>query len=166
MHSALVHRAKGLWPEAQAEGSVTLDFEARVSQRVRLTTDHGEAILLDLPHAVVMAGGDGLRLGDGRWIAVHAAPEPVVEAHHHDPQQFARLAWQLGNRRVPAEIRASAVRIRPDDAIEEMLIRAGAQLTKFEAPFQPEAGVYGSHGHAAHQHPVDHEHRHDRDAES
>ncbi|MGO8954227.1 MAG: urease accessory protein UreE [Rhodomicrobium sp.] len=166
MHSALVHRAKGLWPESHAEGSVTLDFDARHSRCVRLTTDHGEAILLDLPHAVVMAGGDGLRLGDGRWIAVHAAPEPVVEVHHHDPQQSMRLAWHLGNRRVPAEIRATAIRIRPDRAIEEMLIRAGAQLTKFEAPFHPESGTYGNHGHDAHEHAEDREHRHDNDAGS
>ncbi len=163
MHSALAHRSKGLWPEPQAEGSVTLNFEARHSRRVRLTTDHGEAILLDLPHPVVMADGDGLRLGDGRWLLVRAAPEPLVEAHHHDPHQFARLIWHLGNRHVAAEIRPAAIRFRPDRAIEEMLVRAGAQLTKAEAPFFPEPGVYGDHLHIAHDRSAGHGHHDDPD---
>lgn len=149
MHSALAHRRKGLWPESQAEASVTLDFEARQSRRASLTTNHGEQVLLDLPHPEVMAEGDGLRLGDGRWILVRAAAEPVTEVRHHDPGQLMRLAWHLGKRHVPAEIWPNALRILPDRAVEEMLIRAGAQLTKLEAPFHPEPGVHehpGSHG--------------------
>ncbi len=149
MHSALAHRRKGLWPESQAEGSVTLNFEARHTRRVTLTTDHGEPVLLDLPHPAVMADGDGLRLGDGRWLVVRAAPEPIVEAHHSDPRQFARLAWHLGNRHVPAEIGPAAIRVLPDHAVEEMLVRAGAILTRFEAPFHPETGVFDHSGHRA-----------------
>src|SRR5262245_50382460 len=121
MHSALAHRAKGLWPESQAEGSVTLNFEARHSRRVTLTTDQGEAILLDLPHPVIMAGGDGLRLGDGRWIAVRAAPEPLLEARFHDADRLISLAWHLGKSGVPAEIVPGAIRIRAGRAAEEML---------------------------------------------
>lgn len=149
MHSAVAHRRKGLWPESQAEASVTLDFEARHSRHGMLTTDRGEQVLLDLPHPEIMAEGDGLRLGDGRWIAVRAAVEPVMEARHSGQRQLMLLAWHLGNRHVPAEIWPSALRVRPDPAVEEMLVRAGAQLTKLEAPFHPEPGVYehpGSHG--------------------
>ncbi len=161
MHSALHHRAKGLWPELQAEGSITLDFDARHRRRVKMTTDQGEPVLLDLPRAVAMADGDGLRLGDGRWIKVRAAAEPVVEVRHEDPDQFARLAWHLGNRHLPAEIRAGAIRIRPDHVIEEMLARFGARLTKLDAPFQPEGGAYDSHSHGGSGHAGDHEHHHD-----
>ena len=157
MHSALAHRRKGLWPESQAEGSVTLNFEARHSRRATVTTDHGEPVLLDLPHPAVMADGDGLRLGDGRWIAVKAAPEPVVEVHHNDPRQLTRLAWHLGNQHVPAEIWPSAIRILPDHEVVETLVRAGAQLTRLEAPFHPEAGV---HGHSGRHANGDHESSH------
>ncbi len=147
MHNAVAHRRKGLWPESQAEASVTLDFEARHSHRPALTTDRGEQILLKLPKPAVLAGGDGLRLGDGRWVAVRAAAEPVVEVRHHDPRQLLRLAWHLGNRHVPAEIQSPALlRILPDPAVEQVLVRAGAQLTKLEAPFHPEQGIYEHRG--------------------
>lgn len=150
MQSALYHRPKGLWPESEADGSLTLDFDARHRRRVKLATDGGEAVLLDLPKAIAMADGDGLRLGDGRWLRVRAAPEPVVEVRHEDPRQFARLAWHLGNRHLPAEIGSEALLIRPDHVIEEMLARFGAKLTKRDAPFQPEGGAYSGHGHGEH----------------
>ncbi len=147
MHNAVAHRRKGLWPESQAEASVTLDFEARHSRRAAVTTDRGEQILLNLPNPEIMAEGDGLRLGDGRWVAVRAAAEPVVEVRHHDPRQLLRLAWHLGNRHVPAEIRSPALlRILPDPAVEQVLARAGAQLTKLEAPFHAEQGIHEHRG--------------------
>jgi urease accessory protein len=153
MHSALAHRRKGLWPESQAEGSVTLTFEARHSSRVVLTTDHGEQVLLDLPHPAVMGDGDGLRLGDGRWIAVKAASEPLIEVRHHDLRHLVRLAWHLGNRHVPAEIGFTALRIQPNPAIEEMLVRAGAQLAELEAPFNAETGLHEHGNHHTHGKP-------------
>jgi urease accessory protein len=44
----LVRVAKaGTWPTGRAEGSLTLAFEERHRRRIRLTTDAGEAVLLD-----------------------------------------------------------------------------------------------------------------------
>ena len=97
MHFASIHRPAGRWPKEQAAGSLTLDFDARHRRRIRLTADHGEDVLLDLPKAVAMADGDGLRLDDGRWLKVQAAAEPVVEVRHKDLNQLMRLAWHLGN---------------------------------------------------------------------
>jgi urease accessory protein len=163
MHHIVHHRPHGLWPEKQAEGSVTLDFDARHRRRITLKSDQGKELLLDLPKAVAMADGDGLRTSDGRWLRVRAALEPVVEIRHGDPRQFARLAWHLGNRHLPTEIRADALRIRPDHVIEEMLERHGATLTAMEAAFQPEGGAYGGHTHGGHDHGHDHHHHHDHE---
>ena len=147
MLSASIHRPKGSWPKANTAGTLTLDFDARHRRRVRLTADGGEEFLLDLPKAVAMAAGDGLQLEDGRWLAVHAAAERVIEIKHADPDQLARLAWHLGNRHLPTEIRDRSLRIRPDHVIEHMLRGLGAELTSMQAPFQPEGGAYGGHGH-------------------
>jgi urease accessory protein len=165
MNSALHHRPKGLWPDEQAAGSITLDFDARHRRRVRLLTDDGEEVLLDLPKAVAMADGDGLKLGDGRWLRIRAALEPVVEVRHDDPRQFTRLAWHLGNRHLPTEIGRGTLRIRPDHVIEDMLTGFGAKLAKLDAPFQPEGGAYGHGGGHAHDGDHTHEHHHHHEHE-
>src|SRR5215470_11736009 len=147
MHSASIHRPAGYWPKEKAAGTLTLDFDARHRRRIRLAADEGEEILLDLPKAVAMADGDGLQLEDGRWLVVQAAGELIVEIRHKDPNQLVRLAWHLGNRHLPTEIRDQVLRIRPDHVIEHMLCGFGADLTELHAPFQPEGGAYGDHSH-------------------
>jgi len=147
MHFALLHRRAGLWPKRKAAGTLTLDYDARNRRRIRLTTDQGEDVLLDLPKAVAMADGDGLRLENRRWLKVQAATEPIVEVRHRDPDQLVRLAWHLGNRHLPTEIRGQVIRIRPDNVIEEMLFALGADLVKVQIPFQPEGGAYSGHGY-------------------
>src|SRR5215475_15885807 len=141
MHCASVHRRAGLWPKEKTAGVLTLDFEARHRRRIRLTTDQGEDILLDLPTAVAMADGDGLQLDDGTWLTINAASESLVEVRHKDRHQLMRLAWHLVNRHLPTEIRESALRIRPDHVIEEMLRGFGAGLHHVQAAFQPEGGA-------------------------
>jgi urease accessory protein len=152
MHRASIHRPAGHWPKEKAAGSLTLDFDARHRRRIRLTSDQGEDILIDLPKAVAMADGDALQLEDGKLLKVKAATELVVEVRHQDQAQLMRLAWHLGNRHLAAEIRNHFLRIRPDRVIEDMLHGFGARLVKVQVPFQPEGGAYGDHGHH-------HEHR-------
>jgi urease accessory protein len=157
IHRASTHRSAGHWPNEQAAGSVTLDFDARHRRRIRLTTNQGEDVLLDLPKAVAMANGDGLQLDDGRWLKVQATPELLVEIKHKDPNQCIRLAWHLGNRHLATEIQDQVLRIRPDHVIEDMLRRFGAELVNVRAPFQPEGGAYGGHGHPhSHDEPAHH----------
>jgi urease accessory protein len=159
MQSASIHRAAGHWPTERAVGSLTLDYEARHRRRVRMTTDQGEDVLLDLPKAVAMADGDGLRLENGNWLKVRAAAELLVEIKHAQPGQLMRVAWHLGNRHLPTEIQNQVLRIRPDHVIEDMLHGFGADLVKVLAPFQPEGGAYGGDGHR-HNHD-DSKHHHD-----
>ena len=149
MRKASIHRSVGYWPKEQPAGTVTLDFDARHRRRMRLSTDQGQDILLDLPKTVAMADGDGLQLDDGNWLSIRAATETLIEVKHADRHQLVRLAWHLGNRHLPTEIRENSLLIRPDHVIEDMLIAFGAKLLKIEAPFQPEGGAYGTseHGH-------------------
>jgi urease accessory protein len=154
---AIVHRRAGEWPEERAAGSITLDFDDRHRRRIRLTTDQGEDILLDLSTSTAMADRDGLQLADGTWLIVRATAEPVVHIAHWDPGQLVRIAWHLGNRHVPTEIQPQALRIRPDDVIEDMLRGAGATLVKLQAAFQPEGGAYSGHRHGDHHGMSDHD---------
>jgi urease accessory protein len=150
MHCASIHRSAGYWPIEEAAGGFTLDFDARHRRRIRLTTDQGEDVLLDLPKAVAMADGDGLQLEDGRWLKIQAAAELIVEVRRKDLNQLMRPTWHLGNRHLPTEIRNQVPRIRPDHVIEDMLHGFGADLVKVQAPFQPEGGAYSGQDHDHH----------------
>lgn len=160
MQSASIHRPAGHWPKEKAVGTLTLDFDARHRRRIRLTSDHGEDVLLDLPKTVALADGDGLQLDNGEWLTIKAASESLIEVRHPDRRQLVRLGWHLGNRHLPTEIREDSLHIRPDHVIEDMLIGFGARLLKIEAPFQPEGGAYGSSQHSHHHHDEDAHHHH------
>lgn len=147
MQRAHRHYAKGDWPADAAADSLTLNYDDRHRRRIRLTTDSGADVLLDLAKAVPIADGDGLALADGGWLAVRAAPEPLIEITCGTPHELARIAWHLGNRHLPAEVRAESLRIRPDHVIVEMLNGLGAATREIEAPFQPEGGAYDHHHH-------------------
>jgi urease accessory protein len=138
---------QGQWPVGASSGSITLAFDERNRRRLRLLTDAGEPVLLDLPKPQPLAEGDGLGFEDGGWLVVHAADEDVLEIEAADGQHLARLAWHLGNRHLPTEILPGRLRIRYDHVIEHMLHGLGARLTRRRAPFQPEGGAYAGHHH-------------------
>jgi len=168
MQRAIAHFNATDWPSEQAADGVTLNFDERHRRRIRLCTDNGEEILLDLPKAIAMAHGDGLRISDGRWLTVRAAPEPLLEIRCATPLALSRMAWHLGNRHLPTDITAGQLRIRPDHVIEAMARAMGAQVDTITAPFQPEGGAYedagGGHSHK-HEHDHEHGHNHQPDHE-
>ncbi len=134
--------AAGRWPAERSCDSVTLTWDDRYRRRLRLVSDGGEALLLDLDKARPLGDGDGLALDDGGWVAVVAAPEPVVEVRCTDARSLARLAWHLGNRHVPAQLMDGGLRFRDDPVIVDMVAGLGASATRCTAPFDPERGAY------------------------
>ena len=157
MERAIAHFHGSHWPAELAEDSVTLAFDDRHRRRIRLHTDAGEEILLDLPKAIAMAHGDGLRVSDGRWLVVQAAPEALLEIRCPTPLALLRMAWHLGNRHLPTDVTAERLRIRPDHVIEAMVKGMGATVGEVVEPFQPEGGAYDDH---AGEHGAQHSHDH------
>ena len=143
-------RGQHRWSEAPAD-TVVLDFDDRHRRRMAMTGTRGLAFLLDLESVVALRGGDALVLEDGRLIEVVAAPEPLAEIRCKDPPHLVRVAWHLGNRHLPTQIMAKALRIRRDHVIEAMVRGLGARVIEIEAPFDPEGGAYAeaSHGHGS-----------------
>ncbi len=149
--------AAGGWSGEPAD-SVVLDYDERHRRRVTMKGVRGLEFLLDLEEAVLLRGGDGLKLDDGRVVEVVAAPEPLAEIRAAEPAALIRVAWHLGNRHLPTELTRKALRIRRDAVIEEMAKGLGAAVVAIEAPFNPEGGAYAKGGHVAHDH---HDHDHD-----
>ncbi|MBN8889329.1 MAG: urease accessory protein UreE [Rhodospirillales bacterium 70-18] len=144
------------WPAEAATDSVLIDFDRRHRRRILLTTESGAEVLLDLPQAVRLRHGDGLKLTNGKIIRVVARPEPLAEIHAHDDATLVRIAWHLGNRHLPVQLIRDKIRIRTDHVIEEMVEGLGGHVDRIEAPFDPEAGAYAGGHH--HHHDDDHEH--------
>src|SRR5882757_9428609 len=110
----------GKWPRDKARGTVTLAYDERHRRRIRLATDAGEAFLLDLPRATLLAAGDGLAIDDGSWIEVRPALERLIEVRAVTNDQLTRIAWHIGNRHLPAQIAGDRILLREDAVIIEM----------------------------------------------
>jgi urease accessory protein len=147
-------RAAGEWPLAEERGTLTLAFEERHRRRMRIASDQGTELLLDLRRTVQLHDGDGVQGEQGGWWRVVAAPETVLEIRGRDPQHTARLAWHLGNRHCPTEIRPDGLRVRHDHVLEAMVTGLGATCRQLFVPFDPEGGAYAGghvHGHGQHE---------------
>lgn len=164
--------ASGSWSGVPAD-RVRLDYDERHRRRVAMRGEGGLAFLLDLPRAEALADGDGLELEDGRVVEVVGADEDLLEITCDDPFLLLRVAWHLGNRHLPTELRPGALRIRDDHVIADMVRGLGATVEPVRATFQPEGGAYGhgrvhghdhdhDHGHQHHHHHHGHHHHHDR----
>jgi len=153
--------AKSDWTPKEAKGTVTLRFEDRFRRRIRLLDDAGEPFLLDLAQATRFEDGDGLGLEEGGVLMVRAALEDVLDVAGIDIQHAARLAWHIGNRHTPLEVRNNGhLRIQYDHVLKHMLEGLGAETERKTAPFVPESGAYDNpsaaegeaHGHAHSHH--------------
>ena len=143
----------GAW--TGAADRVTLDQDGRHRRRMVLTGEGGLGFLLDLPRAVQLRHGDGLKLNDGRIVEVAAAPEKLLEVRAASPAHLLKLAWHLGNRHLAAQVEADRILIRYDHVIAHMLEHLGATVATVTVAFDPEAGAYGdahTHSHGDHEH--------------
>ena len=137
----------GTWSDPAVD-CVLIDWDRRHRRRILLRTEAGADLLLDLPQAVRLRGGDGLLLDGGGVVRVEARPEPLLELHAHSADALVRIAWHLDNRHLPAQLLDGRVRIRAEHVIADMVRGLGGHVAELSAPFDPEAGAYaGGHHH-------------------
>lgn len=149
----ILHRSGDWSGEAAA---CSLDYAARFLRRKRLTTDAGQAFVVDLAQTTSLNDGDALELSDGGRVKVVAATEALLKV---TSANLPQLAWHIGNRHTPCQIEADRLLIQADPVIGHMLEHLGATITEITAPFTPEGGAYGvgrthshEHGATAHEH--------------
>ncbi len=140
----------GTWDRTALVDEVLLDFDQRHRRRSVMIAASGAEVLIDLPQAMRLREGDGLRLEEGGIVAVRARAEKMLEIQAHSPDELARIAWHLGNRHLPVQILGDRVRLREDHVIAEMVRGLGGHVTEIDAPFDPEGGAYGGDGHHHH----------------
>ncbi len=139
----------GSWETAREIDRVLIDYDRRFRRRIVLSTVLGAEVLIDLPQAVRLQDGDGLLVQTG-IVLVCSQAEELMEIHAHEDGELIRIAWHLGNRHLPVQLRDGRIRIRSDHVIAKMVEGLGGHVEKILAPFDPEAGAYAGGGHHHH----------------
>jgi urease accessory protein len=142
----------GKWPAETAVDRLVLTFDDRYRRRLRYVACGGTAFLLDLPRTTLLRAGDGLRLEDGRVIAVEALPEQLAEVTASDSATLMRLAWHIGNRHLPAQLEPTRILLRDDAVIVNMLVGLGAIVKPVTEAFNPEPCAYDTSPTDGHTH--------------
>lgn len=153
-HIAQTYHLAGTWPVA--EGTCALGYDARFLRRKVIQTDQGQSVLVDLPQTTSLGHGDALETTAGALIEIIAAQEELLKITGNN---LVQLAWHIGNRHTPCQIKADHLLIQNDPVIGHMLEHLGAVVTPVTCAFTPEGGAYGhgrthahAHGHTAHDH--------------
>jgi urease accessory protein len=134
-------------PAQAVQGVVVLSAEERLRSRYRCQTQDGTELLLSLPRGTVLHEGDLLTTETvDWWVRVLAKAEPVLKVEAKSPLDLLRVTYHLGNRHVPLEVTAKALKLSPDPVLREMLEHLGATVTESIEPFYPEMGAY-HHAH-------------------
>lgn len=136
-------------PQAdRIDGRLTLPLESRTRSRLRVALDDGREAGLFLPRGISLRHGDLLRSEEGLVVQVQAAPETLSRACCDDTLLLARACYHLGNRHVALQIEPGRLSYLHDHVLDAMVTGLGLSVTVEQAPFEPEAGAYGGHGHA------------------
>lgn len=156
----MVVRAIKHFPLSAAPGRATvdvvLDAQDRHLRRKLITTTDGLEVLVDLAMPVFMEDGDHLELEDGRYLEVRAAEEELYEVRGASPAHVVTIAWQLGNRHLPAQLEHDRILIKRDPVIRDMLLRLQASVTEVVEAFNPAQGAYAAQGPFSQGHAHDH----------
>ena len=139
MRQAVALALKGTWSMAAAMAIATLDHASRARTTRRIMTDAGEEVRLIFSLTGPMQDGDALVLDSGGHVLVRAAAERCARIRSDEPEVWARIAWQLGRRRVPVQIGADALTIPDDPSLTELALGLGAEVESgVEMAFNPE----------------------------
>ncbi|MBC8209924.1 MAG: urease accessory protein UreE [Gammaproteobacteria bacterium] len=144
--------------DAECFTTLTLTFDQRVKSRQRIALDNGRIAGLFLPRGTVLQHGQKIQAETGQLVEIMAAVEAVSSVYVSDALMIARSCYHLGNRHVPLQIAEGFIRYQHDHVLDDMIRGLGLEVTVEKEAFEPEAGAYGEHKPAAHEHPHSHQH--------
>lgn len=155
---------------------IPLNFDARTRSRGQGVSRAGVEVAWFLEQGEFPRHGDMLLSETGTTYRMVSAEEPVSYVSAKDSFDLMRIAYHLGNRHVPLDVRADSLRFQPDHVLDDMVALLGGTVTRKNAAFEPEDGAYHEHsGPQSHQqdhshagdrsHSHDHQHNHQHDNE-
>jgi urease accessory protein len=124
---------------------LSLTAEERRWGRRRVRTRGGRDLALALPTGTTLQPGDVLHLDATWYVAVEAAPEPVLSVAPRSREEALRVAFEVGNRHFPLALDGDRLLVSDDQAMTQLLTRLGVPWERQMSTFTP-IGV--GHRHA------------------
>lgn len=129
---------KGTPPAASEEDVVTLDWHDRARTRQRVRSRSGRELVIKLETGVRLPPGSVLAIGAGWHVTVEAASEYVWVITAPDRRTLLRVAWEMGNRHFPIDLRDDEIAVLYDHTLEELWPRLGVTAERARRPFLSE----------------------------
>ena len=118
------------------EDTLTLKWEERRQGHGRRRSDGGLEFAISLPGGAVLRAGDYMILEPERTIVrVNEAPEPVYIVRPKTPQDWAYLAYHVGNRHQEVMIGQSELILLQNPAVRSLLEQLHAHFETGTRPF-------------------------------
>lgn len=124
---------------------VPMGWEDRLRSRQRATTDHGTELGIGLPTGQAMHEGDVLHEDDERVVVVATVPEDVLVLRPGSSVEMGRVAFQVGNRHAPIQVKEDRILTPYDHVVEEYFRKMGVRCERAKEPFTHDFGAYHHH---------------------
>jgi urease accessory protein len=122
-----------------------LTAEERRWSRRRVRTEAGRELALALPTGTTLEPGAVLHVDTTWYVAVEAAPEPVLAVAPRSPEEALRVAFEVGNRHFTLALDGERLLVPDDPAMSQLLTRLGVSWQRQTATFSP---IGRGHRHA------------------
>jgi urease accessory protein len=116
---------------------LSLTAEERRWTRRRVRTRAGRELALALPTGTRLEPGDLLHLESTWYVAVEAAPEPVLAVTPRSREEALRVAFEVGNRHFALALDGDRLLVPDDPAMTRLLERLGVAWRRDVAVFAP-----------------------------
>jgi urease accessory protein len=116
---------------------LSLTAEERRWVRRRVRTRGGRELALALPTGTTLQPGDVLHLEATWYVAVEAAPEPILAVTPASREEALHVAFEVGNRHFTLALDGERLLVPDDPAMAQLLTRLGVPWERGTSSFMP-----------------------------
>lgn len=116
---------------------IILDWEERRKSRQRIVSRGGIEIGIALPTGTILCNGDILYIDDTTYIEVEARKEDIILIKHKDLVASANIAYEIGNKHLPAAINKNGIFTPYNHQVEVWLNKKGVGYDRIKMIFEP-----------------------------
>lgn len=117
--------------------TVTLDWGERRKARQKVTSASGVELALALPTGSILEEGEIIHRNGTSYVVVEAAKEDVLYLYPEHAEDYALIAYEIGNRHLPLSISGSWLATPFEPHLEDHFRRQGIRCECRQAPFEP-----------------------------